>query len=310
MRAGLVVPWDAAGIRTCADLGVTDARLGWESPPWDEKQLHGIVDTIHAAGLRLTLCVSPHSRQYSEQGFVAFAGRCANLLNPLLDQLEVMNEGNHIPFVNAPDPAAWARCFADVYTAVKIVRPKLPIILGGLAPESGPLDPRNFLVDAINRGPRIGGVSAVLLADGAALHAYSFPSDPLAPDPWNPVNYLDTLSDIFAYCGRPRMPFHLTEFGAPSGRTDIGDTGQPDPQYPNTPYRYDEAHQAEWLVRYLTAFRRSRANIQSAHWYTLDDGQAGAGSQWDPFTGLRNGTRWKPVSIPFRAWAAAAGRTT
>ncbi len=304
--------------RAAAKIGATRVRIGWENP-WPIADLAKTINEIHDAGMRLTICLTPNNRKYGEKDYVDFCIAVMKILKKG-DILEVRNEPNHKPFALIPNAKAYAAEFVAVYEACKPINPDIPIIIGGMSPEAGDLDPRSFTVACINQAPTemvIGKpVSKFLKADGQAMHTYCFPSDPTVGDAWNPVAYIGynvggqpSLDAIWKFCGIPAMPFYLTEFGAPSGRTDLGTTGKPDPEYPQMPYRYNQVGQAEWLARYLEAFRWNPANIVGADWFSIVDGIAGTGESWAPYMGLlkADGTK-KEVTQVFRAWASSVGR--
>lgn len=304
IEPGLNVPWDPEGlIAAKRTLGAVRGRIGWEDD-WGFNELITLVSDMHKTGLNVMLCVTPGDRQYGTQRFIDFCVHAASLLDQARDILEVHNELNHKPFVVAPDPIAAAHEYVKVQTAVRAKYPKLRIIIGGMSPEGGANDARQFLPAMVRAN------SGVLTTDGFGMHPYEFPNDPrdFSHD-WNPCGYLDTLDAIWRFVGRPNMPFHLTEFGAPSARSDLPVGVLTDPTYPTAPYRYTADMQQEWMVRYFEAFKKSKANIVSAQWFNLNDG-ATTGTAWEEFLGLRRKNdkgawTWKPAARTFRAWANA-----
>ncbi len=306
IEAGLNSPWDVPGIQVVKSLGAVRARVGWEDD-WGQAELVQLVKDLHSAGLKIMLCCTPGDRSYGSTKFVNFCAWCAGLLDPGLDILEVHNEPNHQPFANQPDAAAYAQEFVQCMIAVRNKNKSLPVITGGLSPESGPRDLPAFLQGMMTANARVAE------ANGFGVHTYEFPYDPRTfANSWNPVGKLDVLSNMWKYIGRPNMPFHITEFGAPSALNNpdgsVRANGSADPNYPNAPYRYSPAFQAEWLTRYLEAFRMSQANIVTAQLFTLNDGLT-TGTGWEPHTGVRDSKNvLKPIAQTFRTWAATAGK--
>ena len=293
-------PPSDADLTAVRDSGATQVRIGWE-PAWGLQGLTDAIRKIHSYGLSIMLCLTPHTREYTEPGFPQFNNQAARLLREG-DVLEHYNAGNHKPFAKTPSAKAYAQCFHDCRAEVMKLTDPPPMILGGMSPESGILSPPTFLVDMINQGPKTEGIPTVLLADGFGIHPYCFPSDPRLADSWNPVTHLDKIHDIFNFCGKGNMPIHITEFGSPSALSGYH-IGTADPKYPQLPYRYSPEYQAEWLIYYMQAFSNCRANLASYIWYTLNDGPK-VFTNWDGHMGLRkaDGTR-KPVSSVFRAIA-------
>ncbi len=124
--------------------------------------------------------------------------------------VEVWNEPNLSEFWRpAPQPNLYAKLLDKTARAVGRVRPRLPIVFGGLVPQFGP-SPRGMSAPRFQRRAFRAGADRAI--DAFGVHPYVYPSD----DPNLIAGIRAQMSiprQIARHFGRPRIPLWVTEFG-------------------------------------------------------------------------------------------------
>lgn len=192
------------------------------APPWA------------SARLCLTACLAPPARAYYGDA-ARMAARLAERY-PRLAGIEIWNEPN-TPYYwgAAPDPQDYAELLRACYSAIKAVRPKLPVVGGSLAnaTSAGSVAPAEFLTGILAEG-------AVSSMDALSIHPYPDPGDVRGDTAWATTT---TVIETLRSAGADGLPVWATELG-------ISTTGE----NPVT-----ERQQAEALVN---AIRRLRSLSQ------------------------------------------------
>ncbi len=130
---------------------------------------------------------------------------------------EVWNEPNIEHFwPSSPDANEYGELFRVVASAIRGVDHGATLLTGGLSPKydgsNNEVAPRDYLEQLYANG-------TAQLADGIALHPYSFPAMPMA-FPQRMVggfSDLPELHDVMAKHGDARKKIWITEYGAPTG---------------------------------------------------------------------------------------------
>jgi hypothetical protein len=143
---------------------------------------------------------------------------------PDLIGLEVWNEPNSIPFwAPAPDPERYTELLRTAYRASRSVRPDIPVLFGGLAPNTGSwqgqIDNLEFLRRAYNAG-------AAGYFNAIAIHPY--------PMPFNRRDYRQRTLRLIGAVRRvawrrqhARLPLWATEIGiSTAGTGSVTDPAQ------------------------------------------------------------------------------------
>lgn len=130
---------------------------------------------------------------------------------------EIWNEPNTGHFwPPLPDAIEYGRLFRVAADAIRKIDPTATLLIGGLAPQPDPPDigdtPANYLDQLYRDG-------AAQLADGIAIHPYSFPALPMQKS-GQPAGGFKDLPDLHAVMeehGDGQTKIWITELGAPTG---------------------------------------------------------------------------------------------
>jgi hypothetical protein len=129
---------------------------------------------------------------------------------PALSALEVWNEPNSVPFwAPTPDPERYTELLKGAYRASRSVRPDIPVLFGGLAPNTGTweghIDDLEFLRRAYDAG-------AAGYFNAIAIHPY--------PMPFNRRDYRQRTLRLIA--GVRRLAWRRQHVRLPLWATEIG----------------------------------------------------------------------------------------
>ncbi|MET0703707.1 MAG: cellulase family glycosylhydrolase [Mycobacterium sp.] len=194
---------------------------------------------------------------------------------------EIWNEPNSTKFwPPIPDADEYGGLFRVAAAEIRSVDPKTTLLIGGLAPRyDGPeagISPTDYLEALYANG-------AAQLADGIAVHPYSFPALPMDTSPKNIVGGfqdLPALHDVTDKHGDGQKKIWITEFGAPTG------TG---------PNAVSEENQSKALLQ-------ARQQVQNWDWagpliyYELVDGGTDPAEIEDNFGVFREDLSPKPAA--------------
>lgn len=194
---------------------------------------------------------------------------------------EVWNEPNTGKFwPPAPDVAEYGRLFRAAADAVRGVDPKATLLIGGLSPTYGSpgadVDPVTYLGRLYDDG-------AARIADGIAVHPYTFPYLPFGRSQRTTGGFRDlpALHDLMVARGDGDKKVWITEYGAPTG------TG---------PYAVSEHDQAVTLLQ-------ARQHVDTWDWagpliyYELVDGGTDPDEIEDNFGVLRTDGSLKLAAV-------------
>ena len=220
-------------------LGVRRVRLdiGWarvqQSPTrfdWDDTDQ--VVRAARASGLKVlgVLAYEPSwARSTDASGqradvdpaaFAAFAARAAKRYDGKVSDWELWNEPNLDGFWGTdPDPVAYARLVEAAATQIRSVVPEARVVVGALSPavdadDGSQISPETFLREFY------ANVSSLALFDAVSVHPYSYPAMPDGKEEWNTFFKLPELHDIMVRAGDGSTRLWLTEYGAPTGKSD------------------------------------------------------------------------------------------
>ncbi|WP_333892674.1 GH39 family glycosyl hydrolase [Mycolicibacterium gadium] len=193
---------------------------------------------------------------------------------------EIWNEPNTKKFwPPRPDVNEYGTLFWVAAEAIRGVDPQATILIGGLAPKfhvpESEVAPADYLEQLYQNG-------AIQLADGIAVHPYTFPALPLDTPQRTIGGFKDlpALRAIMESHGDGRKKIWITEFGAPTG------TG---------PYAVSDNAQA-------TALLQARREVQQWDWagpliyYELVDGGTDLAEVEENFGVLRHDLSPKPAA--------------
>lgn len=134
---------------------------------------------------------------------------------PAAIALEIWNEPNLTYSVTPVDPVRYTQILTQSYQTVKAVRPRLPVISGGLGPSDesdGSRDYQPYLHEMFVNG-------AASAMDGIGIHIY-----PTVNNQWNPAGFEPMLNKVRAErdaTGATQKPIWITEVGE-STSTAVG----------------------------------------------------------------------------------------
>ncbi|MCW3014743.1 MAG: hypothetical protein JWO02_1835 [Solirubrobacterales bacterium] len=196
--------------------------------------------------------------------------------------IEVWNEPNLTQvFWPKADPVRFTRLLSEAYTAIKAVRPQMPVISGGLlAPGVSGEGPSGMGDLTFLRGMLAAGAADSM--DAIGVHPYPQEGGPAGGGSrWNPdvaSRTLDQMRAIEAAANVTGKPFWITEIG----ESTASQSGFPQPVTP--------AQQAVDLVRMMRTAVASR-DVQVVVIHTLvderhDDGQNAVANLLQPLTGI------------------------
>jgi hypothetical protein len=159
-----------------------------------------------------------HSRPKDLANFANFARIAAGRYAPLgVRSWEVWNEPNTSLFwPSRPDATEYGNLFRTAATAIRGVDPRATLLIGGLGPQydtpGAEIPPGQFLEQLYGNG-------AAQLADGIAVHPYSYPHLPMDPQQRQVGGFADLpeLQAVMANHGDGDKLIWITEFGAPTG---------------------------------------------------------------------------------------------
>ncbi|MBX7450652.1 glycoside hydrolase family 5 protein [Mycolicibacterium sp. 3033] len=130
---------------------------------------------------------------------------------------EIWNEPNSGKFwPPRPDAVEYGRVFRAAAAAVRQVDPRATLLIGGLSPTYGTpgpdLDPVTYLTQLYDDG-------AARLADGIAVHPYTFPFGPTDRRQRTTGGFHDlpAMHDVMVQRGDGAKKIWITEYGAPTG---------------------------------------------------------------------------------------------
>ncbi len=191
-----------------------------------------VVQAAREAGLTVlgVLCYEPRwARTHDDAGalqpvdpdrFARFAEAAARRYADTVEDWEIWNEPNTERFwPSGPDPAAYARVVEAVAPRLRTADPGATVVAGALAPAEAAADgseipPQDFLAGVYDHTT---GTSAF---DAVSVHPYSYPARPTGGQPWNLFGHLDDLRDLMVGAGDADARLWITEYGAPTGRSD------------------------------------------------------------------------------------------
>jgi GH35 family endo-1,4-beta-xylanase len=226
--------------------------------------------------------ITSHSRPDHLSDYASFARVAAERYAPRgVGSWEIWNEPNSSKFwPPRPDANEYGGLFRVAAAAIRSVDPDATLLIGGLAPKydesEGGTSPTDYLEQLYGNG-------AAQLADGIAVHPYSFPALPMDTGPQKIVGGfkdLPALHTVMDRHGEGRKKIWITEFGAPTG------TG---------PNAVSEEDQAETLLQ-------ARQQVQGWDWagpliyYELVDGGTDPTEIEDNFGVLREDLSLKPAA--------------
>jgi hypothetical protein len=135
---------------------------------------------------------------------------------------EIWNEPNVSAFWKpAPNVEDYVAVLQAAYTAIKDADPHATVLTGGLAPAADGHDSNGATMSIATFLAGLYEAGAHGSFDGIAVHPYSVPAHPMQPHDWNPFSHLTEYHDLMAEHGDGDKPLWLTEFGAPTGYSEI-----------------------------------------------------------------------------------------
>lgn len=230
---------------------------------------------------------SSHSRPHDMAAYAGFAKLAAERYAPRgVHAWEVWNEPNTGQFwPPAPDVDEYGRLFRVAAEAIRRVDPTSTILIGGLAQQPDPpavgTNPASYLEQLYRDG-------AAQLADGIAIHPYTFPALPMEePQAAGGFKDLPALHDVMAAHGDGDTKIWITEFGAPTG---------------TSPHALTQQGQA-------TTFLQARHQVERWDWagpliyYELVDGGTDPVDKEENFGVLRKNLTLKLAALALMAGA-------
>ena len=197
---------------------------------FDWRHTDRVVAAARAAGLKVlgVLCYVPDwandeasvADPANLPGFAAFAGRAAGRYAGSVHAWEIWNEPNLDRFwEDQPNPADYARVVDAAARRIRDAAPRAKVVAGALAPavdadDGSEVAPETFVREFYAAGPDRA------LFDAFSVHPYSYPAMPDGDEGWNTFHKLPELHRLMARAGDAATPLWLTEYGAPTGRSD------------------------------------------------------------------------------------------
>ncbi|ULP38198.2 glycoside hydrolase family 5 protein [Mycolicibacterium rufum] len=220
--AAMKVTW----VRVDVDWSVIEPvqnRLNWGASD-------ALVDRALAHGMRVLLVLAftppwttsrPDSNRVRPDDPAAFANfarvAAQHYAARGVHHWEIWNEPNTGKFwPPAPGVAEYGRLFRAAAGAVRDVDPEATLLIGGLSPTYGTptadVDPATYLRRLYDDG-------AAQIADGIAVHPYTFPSLPTSRAQRTTGGFRDlpALHDLMVQRGDGDKKVWITEYGAPTG---------------------------------------------------------------------------------------------
>ena len=161
---------------------------------------------------------SSYSRPKDLAAFGNFARLAAERYAPLgVRSWEIWNEPNTAKFwPTRPDANEYGNLFRAAATSIRAADPRATLLIGGLGPQydtpGAEIPPAVYLEQLYSNG-------AAQLADGIAVHPYSYPQLPMDPTQRQVGGFADLpeLQAVMASHGDGNKLVWITEFGAPTG---------------------------------------------------------------------------------------------
>jgi polysaccharide biosynthesis protein PslG len=292
LMAAMNVTW----VRIDLDWSAVESERGqfdWAYPDKivDEAKAHRMkvlgVLTYTPAWARSSTISDPttasHSRPDRSSDYARFARAAAERYAPRgVGTWEIWNEPNSSKFwPPRPDANEYGELFRVAAAAIRSADPDATLLVGGLAPKytgpDGGISPTDYLEQLYGNG-------TAQLADGIAVHPYSFPALPTDMSPQTIVGGfkdLPALHKVTDKQGDGRKRIWITEFGAPTG------TG---------PNAVSEEDQSKALLQ-------ARQQVQHWEWagpliyYELVDGGTDSTEIEENFGVLRKDLSPKPAAV-------------
>jgi hypothetical protein len=144
-----------------------------------------------------------------------FAGNVAAHYAGRVSAWEIWNEPNVPSFFSPmPDIGKYALMLKAAYLSIHAAQPTATVLSGGLSPSGGlAITPTAFLNQLYAAG-------AGLFLDGVALHPYTFPFG-IDNDPNRAWDAIGGARLIMEKYGDSAKPIWITEFGAPTGTSNV-----------------------------------------------------------------------------------------
>ncbi len=219
------------------------------------------------------------------QAFAAFAGLAADRYAEEVGAWEIWNEPNISRFwPTGPDPVAYAEVVAAASPLIRAAAPGATILVGALSPADDG-------ADALAPATFVTGLYDTLdpdTFDALSVHPYTYPASASGSQSWNTFHRLEELHRIMARHGDGGSPIWLTEFGAPTGTSEVS---------------VSEQDQAEQLTTGIEEARQ-RCYTGPLYVYSLRDAGTDPADPEDNFGLLRADGTPKPA---YAAVAEAAG---
>lgn len=270
-------------IGRAARRGLKTIAVLYSVPPWAAAG----APSPHCSRDRMASRCQPPPAPERLADFQEFVAQLA-IRYPSLAAIEVFNEPNVAAWTWQPraDPEHYARVLRAAHEAVERVRPRLPVLSGGIAFPGVPTPPGSMSPgEFLERMYRAGARGAM---DGIAVHPY--PAD-TSPFEAATSSYHRLMAETTAIRNRRRdrdVPLWITEVGYTT-------TG---------PFAVTPGRQSRWLVRILEdAF--AREDVAAVVVHTLRD-PAGSPASPESGYGLLNGD-FSPKPA-FHAVGQAVGR--
>lgn len=226
----LMAQMNASWVRVDLDWSAIEPRRGqfdWAYPDLvvEEAAAHGI-------GVLAVLASSPewartgtgdpatarHARPDQASDYGTFARLAAERYTPKgVHTWEIWNEPNTTKFwPPRPDADEYGQVFRTAAEAIRGAAPDSTLLIGGLSPKfdvpEAEITPVVYLEQLYANG-------TAQLADGIAVHPYSFPAWPMDPHPRADGGFyhLPDVRAVMERNGDARKKLWITEFGAPTG---------------------------------------------------------------------------------------------
>lgn len=159
-----------------------------------------------------------HARPTDLADFATFAQTAAKRYAPLgVHSWEIWNEPNTAKFwPTRPDADEYGRLFRAAATAIRGVDSRATLLIGGISPQydgsTAEVPPAVYLEQLYGNG-------TAQLADGIAVHPYSYPNLPMDPEQRQVGGFSDlpALQAVMTNHGDGDKKIWITEFGAPTG---------------------------------------------------------------------------------------------
>ena len=227
LMASMNVTW----VRIDVDWSAVEPRRG--KLQWEQTDLLVNEAVAHNMNVQVMLGFTPawaqpvgakslsdprFSRPKDLTAFANFAKLAAERYAPLgVRSWEIWNEPNTNKFWPVrPDANEYGKVFRAAATSIRGVDPRATLLIGGLGPQydtpGAEIAPTVYLAQLYSNG-------TAQLADGIAVHPYSYPHLPMDPAQRQIGGFVDLpeLQAVMAAHGDGHKLVWITEFGAPTG---------------------------------------------------------------------------------------------